>query len=771
MITYITYIAGFFIVAWLPVLPPLIWLSILSVVGLVLFRYLPAIRFRLFAFFIGVVIALLYGHFQLMHRWSVDDAKMLWRVAGVVDGLPQSEGKQVRFNLRVNKMQTGPSSDSSSNSSSNSSGELSSEPQHKPRIIRLSWYLADRQIQPGDSLVLDVKLRPPHSLWNPEGFDYERWALSRNIDAVGYVKRLHESHPASSSSIDLIRFRLIAWFAERFSAQPVVSSTLQALLIGDKSALKEWQWSLMRNTGTTHLMVVSGLHIGVCVGLGWWLGRFLFITLFRGREHPVAHHWLPVITALLFSGVYVALAGFSIPTQRAWVMAAVLLGAQLFMRRPDVWTRWWLAMAVVLTLQPLAVHEIGFWLSFSAVAALLFLVTLRQAKAPLMILLKSQWWILWVLSPLLLLFFGQMSMSSPLVNMLAIPFLSLLLMLTVPALLMESIGMQGLDVVGVLIDGLWVSLAWVDGLSDQWVLDLQPPGIISVVFAGLGAVMILQPVSAKLKLVGVLCWLPVFMPPQDTVALRQFKAIVFDVGQGTSVLIRTHQHVLLYDTGAAYPNGSTAFERAVMPYLKQRGINYLDKLIISHDDNDHAGGITKVSEMLDIGVAESGMPAALTIPAELCASGVKWSWDGIEFGYIHPEPSVRATDNDRSCVLEVRSPQCSLLITGDAGLKVEEGLVGHLTPVSWLVAGHHGSRTSTGETLLEVAKPESVLVSAGFLNRYGHPHADVVSRIQAHASRIIRTDKQGAILLESTAEEGCRVQTWRQKEKRYWSAS
>ncbi|WP_372740024.1 DNA internalization-related competence protein ComEC/Rec2 [Neptunomonas sp.] len=768
----IIYITAFAIVAWLPVLPPLIWLSPLPVLGLIIFRYFPAGRVRLLSFFIGLVIALLYGHFQLMHRWSVDDAKVLWRVAGVVEGLPQHEGKQVRFSLRVNNIQSESSGGLASELPVESSSQLSGQPKHQPRIIRLSWYRADRHIQPGDRLVLDVKLRPAHSFWNPGGFDYERWTLSRNIDAVGYVKVFLEQQVASSSSIDLIRFRLITWLAGRFSEEPVVSSTLQALLIGDKNALREWQWRLMRNTGTTHLMVVSGLHIGVCVGLGWWLGRLLFVGLFRGREHSVAHQWLPVIAALGLSGLYVGLAGFSIPTQRAWVMAAVLLGAQLLMRRPDVWARWWLAMAVVLTLQPLAIHEIGFWLSFSAVAALLFLVTIRQVKAPLMILLKSQWWILWILSPLLLLFFGQMSMSSPLVNMLAIPFLSLLLMLTMPALLMESIGIQwGLDVVGVLIQGLWASLAWVDGLSDQWVLDLQPPGIVSVVFAGLGAVMILQPVSSKLKLVGVLCWLPVFMPPPDSIESGRFKAVVFDVGQGTSVLIRTHQHVMLYDTGAAYANGSNAFERAVMPYLKQQGVNYLDKLIVSHDDNDHAGGVSIVSQTLGIGVTQSGMPAALPIPAEFCKPGMTWSWDGIEFAYIHPEPATNATDNDRSCVLEVRSSQCSLLITGDAGLKVETQLAESLSPVSWLVAGHHGSRTSTGDTLLDAAKPDSVLVSAGFLNRYGHPHADVVSRIKAHGSRIIRTDKKGAVLLEDAGEAGCRLETWRQKEKRYWSAS
>ncbi len=768
----IRYITGFFILAWLPVLPSPLWLSILPVLMLILFRYFPAVCSTSILFFIGVVIALVYGNYQLTHRWDVADAGIPWRISGIVDGLPEREGRQVRFNVRVSNVQKGVSGGRTDEDSNGLSIESSTEPRNVPRIIRLSWYQADRHIQPGDRLVMDVKLRPPHSLWNPGGFDYERWAFIRNIDAVGYVKLLHEQHPASAFSVDLTRFRLISWLAERFKAQPVVSSSLQALLIGDKNALQEWQWQLMRNTGTTHLMVVSGLHIGVCVALGWWLGRLLFVCLYRGREHSFVHHWLPVIAALVLSGLYVVLAGFSIPTQRAWIMAAVLLGGQLFMRPPDVWTRWWLAMAAVLTLQPLAVHEIGFWLSFGAVAALLFLVTVRQSKTPLMILFKSQWWILWLLSPLLLLFFGQMSMSSPLVNMLAIPFLSLLLVLTVPALILESVNIQwGLDVVGILIHWLWAGLAWVDGLSDQWVLDLQPPGILTVVFAGLGAVMILQPVSRKLKLVGVLCWLPVLMPQHDEVSPQQFKVVMFDVGQGTSVFIRTHQHALLYDTGAAYPNGSTAFERAVMPYLNRQGVVYLDKLIVSHDDNDHAGGVSKVSRMLDIGVIESGMPAALKIPAQPCQPGDKWTWDGVDFEYVHPEPSKAASDNDRSCVLEVRSQQCGLLITGDAGLKVEEQMAESLSPVDWLVAGHHGSRTSTGDVLLQKVQPENVLISAGFLNRYGHPHPEVLSRINELGSRVIRTDKEGAALLESTAEEGCKVQTWREKEKRYWSAS
>ncbi|BBB30089.1 DNA internalization-related competence protein ComEC/Rec2 [Neptunomonas japonica] len=757
----IIYIVGFFVIAWLPFLPPLYWLLCFPIVLIFSFYYFRSLRFQLLALMAGLTIALIYGHIQLQYRWHSSDAASTWRVEGTVDGLPDYKSKHITFNLRI--------------SSALNAVEAGVQPESTPRIIRLSWYRTDERLKPGDLLELDVKLRPPHSLWNPGGFDYERWALGRDIDAVGYVKALYVHQPVSSASIDVWRFSLIEWLGNRLRLQPVVLSTLQALLLGDKSGFVDWQWSLLRSTGTTHLMVVSGLHIGVCVLLGWWFGRIIAALLFRGKESRIPHHWLSVVVALLVSGSYVALAGFSIPTQRAWIMAAVLLGAQLVMRRPSVWFRWWLALAIVLTLHPLAVHEVGAWLSFAAVAALLFLVTARQKSAGWLMLLKSQWWIFLVLSPLMLLFFSQVSISAPFVNILAIPFLSLLLLLIVPAMLLEAAGVSwGLDFVGVLIQSLWDGLAWVNGLSDHGVVYIQQPSFMVILFAGLGAVMVLQPISIKLKALGVLCWLPLFVPPQSSVPSGRMSAVVFDVGQGTAMIIRTHGHTLLYDTGAAYPNGNTAFERSVLPYLRLKGIEFIDKLIVSHEDNDHAGGVSKVIEVMRIGAIESGMPDAINVTAQLCRVGVSWQWDGVYFRYIHPKPSLSATDNDRSCVLEVRSKACSLLITGDASVRIEEEVLANSdarAPIHWLVAGHHGSRTSTGVAFLEAYKPKNTLISAGFLNRYGHPHEEVLSRIKAAGSQVFRTDQQGALILDETTGDECRVETWRQKEKRYWTAS
>ncbi|SIS76183.1 DNA internalization-related competence protein ComEC/Rec2 [Neptunomonas antarctica] len=752
----ITYIVGFFIIAWLPWLPSLLWLVGFPVVGLIIFRYCSDIRSHAFSLLLGMAIALVYGHIQLHYRFDVAQVESIWKVSGVVVQLPDQQGKQARFTLQVATI----------------SDQRGIPPNPEPRYMRLSWYKASHILKPGDRLTLNVKLRPPHTLWNPAGFDYERWALARNIDAVGYVKQMLDHQSATDTGVDLLRYRFILWLTERLKDQPVVLSTLQALLLGDKRALEDWQWTLMRNTGTTHLMVVSGLHIGVCVAFGWWFGRLIAVILFRGKEYNVPQHWLPVITALLLSGAYVGLAGFSIPTQRAWIMAAVLLGGQLRTQRPAVWTRWWLSMAVVLTLQPLAMHEIGFWLSFSAVGALLFLVTQRHKNMALFMLLKSQWWILLILSPLLLLFFGQLSLSAPIVNILAIPFVSFVLVVSIPALLISVLGFSwGLDILGVLIKALWAGLSWVNALSDQWVLAIPQPSVIAITFAILGAVMILQPVNVRLKLVGLLCWFPVFLPIKDNVPPAQIRALVFDVGQGLAVLIETNRHTLLFDTGAGYPNGGTAFERAILPYLNQQGISFLDKLVVSHDDNDHAGGVRKVAEQLSLGLVESGMPEALNIPAQNCPSDLSWKWDGVEFRYHHPEPALKATDNDRSCVLEVRSQHCSVLLTGDASVAVESQLLKSMDHVTWLVAGHHGSRTSTSEEFLQAISPEAVLISAGFLNRYRHPHADVIERIERSGSRILRTDQQGAIVLGETRNGKCRIDTWREKEKRYWSAS
>lgn len=752
----IIYIVGFFVIAWLSSLPSLYWLLGFPIIWAVFFYCARAFHLPLLAFMASCIISVSYGHTQLMHRLQPSDAASTWRVKGVVVGLPEQRSKHIKFYLHVNSIEN----------------SVQASPLHKPRLIRLSWYHADELFKPGDLLQLEVKLRPPHSLWNPGGFDYEQWALGRGIDAVGYVKKSSGHTPALGVSIDLWRFEFVSWLGSRFHDEPVVLSTLKALLLGDKSSLKDWQWSLLRNTGTTHLMVVSGLHIGICVAFGWWFGRAGAALMYGGRESTIPRHWFSVISALLLSGCYVAIAGFSVPTQRAWIMAAVLLGGQLVMRRPSVWFRWWLAMAIVLTLQPLAVHDIGFWLSFSAVATLLFLVTIRQ-HAMWPSLIKSQWWIGLALSPLMFLFFGQVSVSAPFINILAIPFLSVLLLMTIPSMLLEIIDVDwGIELISVLIQLLWAGLAWVDGVSEHWVVDLQAPSKLAFVFAACGVIMVLQPVSSKLKVLGVMCWLPMFSPPIKVIPEGRMSAVVFDVGQGSSVFIRTRGHSLLYDTGAAYPNGNTAFERSVLPYLKLQGIQLLDKLVVSHDDNDHAGGVTAVMKEMKIGVLESGMPNALQGDAQRCQTGVSWLWDSVEFRYIHPAPREGATDNDRSCVLEVRSNGCSLLITGDVSSRIEEEIVTSNTlPVHWLVAGHHGSKTSTGSVLLDAYQPESVIISAGFLNRYGHPHSSVVSRVREGESNIYRTDQQGAIILNETAEDECRVQTWRQKEKRYWTTN
>ena len=753
----ITYISGFFILGWLPSLPTVwVWLLIL-LLCLLLGWWLSTTRTFLFLLFTGFSVAYLYGQQQLSHRLSESAAGIDWEIVGIVSGLPDQNASRARFDLTVEQI----------------TAFDRQEPAPSIRTIRLSWYQPAHPVRPGDHLRVTVRLKPPHSLRNPKGFDYEYWAFVRHIDAVGYVKQLSSEQSVGYFSFDRLRFDLISWVNQRFERWPKARVMLNALWLGDKSAIDADGWQLLQTTGTTHLMVVSGLHIGVIVGLGWWLGRLLTGVLWRGKEARISHFSLPFVCALLLSGVYVILAGFSIPTVRAWLMAAILLSGFLTFDRISIWRRWWGSMAVVLTLFPLAIHEVGFWLSFIAVAALIFLVDSSRGVSKLRMIFLSQWYIFLVIGPFSLLFFGVLSLFAPLINVLAIPLVSLALLISVPSIFLELLGIPWLlESIAYGLEGIWLGLEVVAKISSQGLWQRSSVDWIAVGFAIFGSVLLVIPLSYVVRLAGCLCWVPLLFKAPASLTEGDFQVVVFDVGQGLSVLVRTANHQLIYDTGPAYRHGGGAFERAVLPYLKHQGITGLDRLVISHDDNDHAGGWSVAHQHLAITQTEAGMPEQLPIEsARYCESGLQWQWDGVNFRYLQPEASLASDDNNRSCILEVRSDQCSLLITGDADTDIEAQIAPNLRPVTWLIAGHHGSKTSTGAPLLNRVQPEVVVFSAGFLNPYRHPYEQVVERVKASGAAIYRTDRQGAILLNSSPNNTCLARGWREMEKRYWSGS
>ncbi len=742
----IYYITGIVLAALLPQLPAgylLVALCPLLLCGRWHRHALPL--------WLGFLLAVSYGHWQLWHRLDVQQASAVHRLSGEVVGLPDRQGEVQRFELRV----------------------LSSR-ENRLRRVRLSDYGNLPPLLPGDQVTLSARLKPPHSLWNPGGFDYELWALMRNIDAVGYVRQLHGVQ-SGRWSLDRVRADLGGQLSDALKDRGA-AALARAFLIGDGSQLSTPDWERLRRTGTVHLVVVSGLHIAIVVALGWLLGRGLLWLCPAAWLRAPMLRLLPVLLALLLSGAYVLLAGAGIATLRAWVMAAALLLSAFFLVQLSLWQRWWLALAVVLSLQPLAVHAPGLWLSFGAVGVLLVLASLRGSQSLWRRLLGAQLAIFCLMTPLLLSWFGQISIVAPLVNLVAIPLLPLLVLGLVPVLLGFWWGVAlPAQLYAAVLGWLWQGL----GAVEQAVMapdaaitgPLFVPPVVLLVPAVLAAIVIALPLGWRVRGLAVLIWSLAMFGSGPGVVQSGFRAWMFDVGQGLAVWVQAGDYRLLYDTGPGYRNGGTAFERTVLPYLRRRGEGVLHRFVVSHADNDHAGGRAEVLRALSVGRRESGSRRLQHEEGyQPCLPGQSWQWSGVDFRYLHGGQG--ASENDQSCVLLIESAGCRLLLTGDIEAGVERALVrrGVLAPVTWLVASHHGSRSSSTDAFLAALQPRFGLFSAGFLNQYGHPAAEVVARFEKQGAQLFNTADSGALELVAEGAGGCRISPWRGVKKRYWSA-
>ncbi|GGO80378.1 DNA internalization-related competence protein ComEC/Rec2 [Marinobacterium nitratireducens] len=696
------------------------------------------------AFWLGLLLAISYGHWQLWHRLDPQTQGRDHHLTGIVSGLPTETGGVQRFELKV--LDAGGS---------------------RVRRVRLGWYDGTDRLRPGDRVRLRARLKPPRGLWNPAAFDYERWALARGIDATGYVRgelvRLN-----AAPGVDRLRAALAARLDAGF-ADAAVAALARALLLGDRRGLEEPDWRRLRRTGTVHLLVVSGLHIGIILGVGWLLGRGLCWLCPNRWLGGLGSRLLPVVLALLFSGGYVLLAGAGLATQRAWIMAAALLLSAFWLWPLSAWRRWWLALALVLTLQPLAVLDAGLWLSFGAVAVLLLLAGERGRQPLWRRLLRAQLAIFCLMAPLLLGVFGELSLIGPVINLVAIPLLPLLILALGPLLLALWAGIAW-PVIGYewLVGWLWSGL----GALASWpgaALSLAMPHGLLLALALLAAAVLTLPLSYPVRLLTLSIWgLALFAVPPVKGERGGLRAWVFDVGQGTAVLVESDGRRLLYDTGPGYLSGSTALERSVLPLLRRDGVRRLERLVVSHADNDHAGGRRYLLRRLNVVRRQSGSARLQAREGyDACRAGERWRWGDTQFHYLHGGGG--GDENDSSCVLLIESEGCRLLLTGDIGAGVERGLVAAGLPtVTWLLASHHGSRSSSTETFVAATRPEAVLFSAGYLNPYGHPAPEVVRRFEREGSRLLTTAHTGAI--ELTVEDGeCRARTWRQARKRYWS--
>ena len=761
-------LAGVLLVQWLPALPPR-WLPAALLLTalplhLVLARYWPQARWLAWLL-LGIGWAIWRGGAAMDARLPRALEGRDFVVTGRIVELPQAGVDASRFLLQLQRV------------------SLDGQPIDLRGRVSVAWYAGAPVLQPCSRWRLLLRLKRPRGLRNPGGADSERSALERGIVATGYVRddagnALLQSAPWC---VDGVRAALSQGIAARVR-NPHDAALLQAFAVGDTRALDQRDWEIARANGVSHLIAISGFHVGVAAVFGValaWLLYALWPRLALRLPRPLAQAG----AALLVAGAYSALAGFGLPTVRTLLMIAVITLARCSRRGSSGTQSLALALIAILLVDPLAVLAAGFWLSFVGVAFLMLCLQARGrgVRAFLHELTAGQLVMTVALLPLTLWFFGQASLVGALSNLIAVPFVSFVI---VPCTLF-----------GTLLLALWPALAtpvlWLAAQCThaQWWLLQQMAGWPgahwylpavqpwALLLALLGALWLFMPRGVPLRWLGMLLFLPLLWPPQQRVAEGAFQVWVLDVGQGLSVLLRTRDHALVYDTGARYPSGFDLGDAVVLPSIHALGITDIDLLMISHGDNDHAGGTEAVAAAFPQARRLAGDPARMHLPMPQCFAGQSWQWDGVGFEVISPRTlQPRSRDNDNSCVLLVSGAGGRLLLTGDISTRIEPAVAAALAvatagegPAPVLLVPHHGSAGSSSAAFLAAVQPPFALVSAGWHNRFGHPRAQTLARYAQAGVPLFNTAQQGAMTVDFPARSPPRRETgWRLREPRYW---
>jgi competence protein ComEC len=773
-----------------PQLPPLAWALLLLPVLVLWWRlslraadrrgakFAAALLANAMFAVVGFFYATAWAQWRLADRLPPQWEGVELALTGVVAGLPQPFEGGVRFDFDVELVEPAAA--------------------RLPRRVALSWYNGTSPeefhdiapIRAGERWRFNVLLRRPHGSANPNGFDYESWLLQRSIGATGYVRpggtaRLDDLVPRPAYLIERFREILRERHWDTLPGYPY-AGILIALAIGDQNAIDARQWQLFARTGVSHLMSISGLHVTMVASLLAALVHWLW------RRSPALMLALPArkasaLAMFLAAFAYCLIAGFAVPAQRTVYMVGVVALALWANRTSSVSRVLCFALLVVLLLDPWAVLAPGFWLSFGAVALILYVGTgrlwPRHGLAPghgLVEWGRVQWAITLGLAPLLLVWFQQMSLVSPLANAVAIPLVSLVV---TPLALAGSV--LPLDFILKLAHAamavqMWL-LEWCAGLPLA-VWQQHAPAAWTVALALAGTAWLLLPRGVPARWLGLTLLLPMYAVAPPVPAPGAAWVTVLDVGQGLAVFVQTRRHALLYDTGPAYSAEADSGTRVILPYLRASGIARLDAVVVTHNDNDHAGGAATVLSHLPVGALYSSLSAShaalLVAPAYRlpCAAGQGWDWDGVRFDLLHPTAGSYAIDklksNDRSCVLKISTARGTVLLTGDIEARSEQELLARVPGelrADVLVVPHHGSRTSSTHEFIAAVRPRWAVFTVGYRNRLGHPKEDVVERYRSSGAQMLRTDTAGAVLVRLD-DEGISVRPYRELRRRYWYA-
>ena len=677
------------------------------------------------------------------------------------------------------------------------------ESQALPGKLLLSWYQNPPPLRVGERWRLTVRLKRPHGFMNPGGFDYEAWLFQQGIRAKGYVREARKSSglhdPANINQrmspagtgypVHQLRQQLRERIQVALHDHPLRGIVL-ALAIGDRQEINQDQWQLLMRTGTNHLVAISGLHVGLVAGFAFFAMRRLWrLSATAVTRWPAAK--AGAVAGLLAATVYALLAGFSVPTQRALMMIAVGMLALPLQRHTRPSSLLALALILVLLIDPMAVMAPGFWLSFGAVAVILYGMSGRLA-------MRSLWWrwgrVQWLVAlglfPALLLLFQKASLVAPLANLLAVPWVSLV---TVPLTLLGAVLLAPLPMVGEWllglalwsVDGLW----WWLELLGQWRFaqwSRAAPAGWAITAALLGLIWLLAPRGVPRRWVGAVGFLPLLFVSPSALPLGEAKVALLDVGQGLATVVQTQNHVLVFDAGPRFPSGFNTGEAVIAPYLLAQGRSGIDTVIVSHGDNDHIGGVPALLRDLPVQqvlTSELKKLDGFNKKAGACEAGQRWQWDGVQFEMLNPakaEHKRGRRENNRSCVLRVQAGNDSVLLTGDIEQAAEREMMGRLAEKlrsTVLVVPHHGSKTSSSAAFIAAVSPDIALFPVGYRNRYGFPKPQIVQRYRDRNIRLFDSANHGAIefflgVKKSRQSEKQRelklIQTYRQSAMRYW---
>lgn len=759
----LAFIAGIVGVVWSPVFFPIGFLFALPALSLLLWRCSKVAA----VFVLGMAWGGLATHQVIVDRWPADASGEIHLVEGVVVGLPTWTEDTLRFDLVV--LDNG----------------------LYPKRIRVYWYRAKAYVVPGQHWEFSLRLRAPAGRLNFSGFNYEQYLIGQGIGGIGTVSvgeagsepQLLGKRNSPGALLDQRRMIL----AEKIQANTTnleLAALKRALLVGDRAGLSDQTRKLLQETGTAHLLAISGLHVGMAAGFGGALGMGLW-GLLSGLGWKIPRRKVILISGWVCGLMYTGLAGFSLPTQRALIMLTVAVMALIWRRRLIPIDGLLVAAFLVVAIDPLAVLSSGFWLSFMAVLFLIWGFAWRSGRPKRFVAVRGLVGAQWILSigllPLSLAVFGQWSPIAFVANLMAIPWVSVLVL---PGLLVSSVGQElGLRVsfVEQTVDWALSVLLW--GLRyahDLWpvLFSVGEVSALAMCLAVVGAFWVLAPRGWPWRSLGIVLFLPMAIPQQPAQSREDLNLELVDVGSGLAVAIEVGAYRLLYDLGPSVGEDKALIQDRLEQWGRSTPSTQpvIHDLVISHAHQGHVGGLLPIfrstrihtiryPNSMDMGAIDVG---SMGIP---CHRGQVWSVGSWDFQFVHPGPRLPDLGGNSSCVLWIHGKHHGLLLNGGLD-RAGEAHVALMNPglgADVLVIGQSGHRQTTSKSWLDLVDPDLALISVGSNDRFDRPDPEVVARMDQMGIHVLQTGQCGAIQIQFSADQKTRkIQTARSARRRFW---